>query len=101
MKIDEVLAKYSEPTTYEKEKGLQHKTNWFQVKDCGDIKFFTRDAHDDTLTLLIVFRAGTTDNWCGWMINDPQAKTMIQEFPKLYKIFESYNDRVRSRKHTQ
>ena len=84
LNINEVLARYSEPTTYEKQNGLQHRSGWQLLRDHGDVKFFTRDAHDGTLTMLIIFRAGTTENWCGWMINEPQADVMKTVFGKLY-----------------
>ena len=87
-----MLAKYSNPTTYETQKGLQHKGSWQLVLDAGDVKFYSRDAHDWTKTLLIVFRAGVTDNWCGWMINEAQARTMMNDFPGVYRALNDSNN---------
>ncbi len=96
MNVEEVMRKYSAPTTYEREKGLQHQSGWKLVFDAGDVKFYDRSAHDWTKTLLIVFRAGTTDNWCGWMINESQAQSMIKDFPRLYQSMNSSNSATRA-----
>lgn len=84
MNVEEVLAKYTKPTTYETEHGLAPRGSWVKLLDADDVKFYARDAHDWTKTLLIIFRAGITDNWCGWMINEQQARVMMNDFPGLY-----------------
>lgn len=92
MKVEEVLAKYSAPSTYEKQNGLVPKSSWKLLSDQGDVKFYTREAGNARLTLLIVFRAGLTENWCGWMINKDQARAMLEYFPALYLRLNMMND---------
>lgn len=91
MNVEEVLAKYSQPTTYEVQKGVRRRSDWSLLLDAGDVKFYSRDAYDWTKTLLIVFRAGVTENWCGWMINEAQARAMMNDFPTLYARLNAVN----------
>jgi hypothetical protein len=84
MDIEQVLARYSAPSTYEKKNDLTPTSTWKLFQGFPDVKFYVREAGNRRTTLLIVFRAGLTDNWCGWMINDIQATVMIQNFAAIY-----------------
>jgi len=91
MNIEQVLARYSAPSTYEKENGLIPRSTWKPFQEFSDIKFYVREAGNQRTTLLIVFRAGLTDNWCGWMINNIQAKVMIENFAEIYRAINLAN----------
>jgi hypothetical protein len=91
MNIEQVLARYSAPSTYEKENGLVPRSTWKLFEGFPDVKFYVREAGNQRTTLLIVFRAGLTDNWCGWMINDVQATVMIHNFAAIYRAVNLAN----------
>lgn len=91
MKVEEVLARYSAPSTYEKQMGLVPLSSWQLLEDHEDVKFYTREAGNKRVTLLVVFRAGLTENWCGWMINDSQAQVMRDFFPRIYRRINVVN----------
>ena len=86
----EVLNRYSSPTGYEVEKGISQKS-WEILDDYGEIKFYFNRKSDGSITFLIIFRAGITDHWCGWMPSDKQCKIMIESFPMIYRQVKYFN----------
>ena len=95
MNVDEVLKRYAAPTTFELSKGISYLKTWELELDAGDVKFFSALKSDHSITFLILFRAGITNNWCGWMINEAQASAMMQNFPHVYSRIQKLNDRRR------
>jgi len=84
MNVKEVLALYNQGTQYERAHGLAVE-DWQLLVDCGDIKFYGRMSSDGRMALLMIFQAGKTGNWCGWMPNEEQANTLTNRFPPIYR----------------
>lgn len=92
----EVLALYNKPTGYEQENRIEIIKGWQFFRDAGDVKFYTRKKSDGSITLLIIFRAGTTDHWCGWMPNEGQFKTLHNLMPSIISTIEKANETVKA-----
>lgn len=87
MNLQQVLELYAKPTRYETENDIQIIQNWRLFRDYGDIRFYTRTTEDGGVTLLIVHKAGTTENWCGWILSENQANIMAKQFPWIFLEF--------------
>lgn len=94
MNVSEVLSLYGKGTRYERVHGIKN-SQWKLLEDFGDIKFYGSRKSDGTVTLLLIFQAGKSGNWCGWMPNEKQASILTKIFPKIYDDINDYNSHAR------
>jgi hypothetical protein len=93
--LNQVVSLYSNPTEFEERNGIKN-TEWELFEDYGDIKFFINRKSDGSSTFLIIFRAGKTDNWCGWCPNERQCQVLIKKFPSLVERINEYNIMIKN-----
>lgn len=99
MKKDDLLAYFNRPTHYEIANGLEPQEQWKLDRAFGDMEFYTRVSGNKSKTLLIIYKPAPVtkpDDWYAWMITDPQAKVLIEEFPEFYRELNNKNYQART-----
>ncbi len=94
MRKEDLLAYFNRPTWYEQQNGLEPRETWKLDRSFGDIEFYTRVSGNNSKTLLILLKEAPVtkpDDWRAWMISDPQARVLIEEFPELYHTLNDRN----------
>ena len=97
MKLEEVLKMYNKPTYYERRHGIKIVENWQIHFETPGLNFYTRLTDDARTALLMIFRAGKTDNWVSWMVNEVQAVTLTKHFPGIFAVIEEMNSQAKDR----